>query len=144
MAPCCLWIGKDETQRDWSPCKVNRRVWNRSHLLTCKTFFFASTDVLLFSLKHLAQNHTAAARQSYNPGIMTQGFSWGLRAIKSTNLWEKDLKHIRCIWCLHLIWELKVGTENKISVSLFKKKKTAKPLFLWNLRWYVQMWRSGL
>lgn len=76
MSPCCLWIGGDEAQRDWSPYKVVRRVWNRSHLLTCKTFFFDHTYILLFSLKHLAHNHRAAVRQSYNPGIMTQSFIW--------------------------------------------------------------------
>lgn len=48
MSPCCLWIGGDEPERDWSPYKVVRRVWNRSHLLTCKTFFFDRTHILLF------------------------------------------------------------------------------------------------
>lgn len=121
MSSCCLWIGKDEAQRDWSPCKVDRRVWNRSHRLTCKTFFFECTDVLLFSLKHLAHNHIAAVRQSYNPGIMTQSFIWDSRAIKSANLWEKDLKHIKCIQFLHLLWERKVGTEKKYFSKFLRK-----------------------
>lgn len=114
-----MWIGKNKAQNNWSPHKVNRRIQNRSQFLTCKTLF-ECTDVLLFSIKHLAHNLTPAVKQSYNPGIMTQSFSWDSRAIKSANLWEKALKCIKCIQFLHLLWELKVETEKNTLVSFLK------------------------